>query len=65
LKICFNGTWEETPTEISVAEFLKQRNLNAGEIIAEVNEAILGGDEFGITLKDQDHLNVFRVVAGG
>lgn len=65
MKICFNGTRQETVDGMTVAEFLTSQGFPPAGIVAEVNGEILGGEELGKTLAAGDVLNAFRIVSGG
>lgn len=53
------------PTERRFRRFWRNRNLKPAEVVAEVNDEILGPDDLGRLLRPQDRLNAFRIVAGG
>jgi thiamine biosynthesis protein ThiS len=65
--IILNGQAVETPVGLTLAGLLKERKLPAAELIVELNGAILekrsGFD--AVELRDQDRLNLFRIVTGG
>ena len=65
MEICFNGAPQEISDGTTISAFLAERNLRPAEVVAEVNDEILGPDDIGRLLRPQDRLNAFRIVAGG
>lgn len=65
--IILNGKAVETPAGLTLAGLLKERQLPAAELIVELNGVILekSAGFAAVELRDQDRLNLFRIVTGG
>ncbi len=66
IRVCANGESFEAAFGTSLPDFLKQRGLALERVVVERNgEALSPHEASAITLQDNDHLEIVRIVAGG
>ena len=66
MKITLNGKQEDLDVEISLEDFLNLKGLGFEKIVVEYNYNILKKEEWsGITVKENDNLEIVRFVGGG
>jgi sulfur carrier protein len=64
--VCINGQKVSFESGTTVADFLRQKQINQETVVIEYNGSILPRESFGETvLKEQDALEVLRFVGGG
>ncbi|MCB9493871.1 MAG: sulfur carrier protein ThiS [Desulfobacteraceae bacterium] len=64
--IILNGKEEEVPEGITLHDFLKSKDADFDEIVAELNESVVETESYNKTiLKENDRLEVLRFVGGG
>lgn len=66
LKLTVNGRIVELEREMTITEFLRMKGLPDALVAVEHNERWLRREEWhAVTLKESDHLEVIRMIAGG
>ncbi|MCA6070834.1 MAG: sulfur carrier protein ThiS [Endomicrobium sp.] len=66
ITVKINGQNKEIKDNTTVADFLKDNNINPIEVTVEYNFEIINPESIAnITLKNQDTLEVLRFVGGG
>ena len=64
--IYLNGKEEEISEKISVAVFLKNKNLDFNSVVVELNQEIVETEDYSkIVIKEKDKLEILRFVGGG
>jgi len=65
MKVVYQGSETETGAA-DLAGFLRERGLPFTELVIEFNGEILAGDAGSLSeLRENDRIEVFRIVAGG
>ncbi len=65
MKVVYQGVVTETEAA-DLAGFLRERGLAVAELVIEFNGEILAGDAGSLPeLRENDRIDVFRIVAGG
>ncbi|MGB0715388.1 MAG: sulfur carrier protein ThiS [Phycisphaerae bacterium] len=66
MKIIINGQACETEDDMSVAQLLKERNLDPIRVAVELNEDVVSRKRFSETsLRDGDRVEIVTFVGGG
>ncbi len=66
MKLTINGERIDVEEEISIADFLRSRNVSETLVGVEHNLAWIRREDWTkITLKENDRLEVIRIMAGG
>ena len=64
--IYLNGKEEEISEKISVAVFLKNKDLDFNSVVVELNQEIVETEDYSkIVIKEKDKLEILRFVGGG
>lgn len=64
MKIIVNGVQIDTDVGITLADFLDTKNIDIKSVVIEYNLSILK-DVNGIELKENDNIEILRIVGGG
>ncbi|PKL11513.1 MAG: thiamine biosynthesis protein ThiS [Spirochaetae bacterium HGW-Spirochaetae-6] len=63
MQVTINGSLFTFDPPLTVLDFLNSKNIPAATTVIELNGRIL--DDYQTSLKDQDHLEIIRMVGGG
>lgn len=63
MQVTINGTLFTFDTALTILDFLHTKNIPAASTVIELNGTILS--DYQVTLKDQDHVEIIRMVGGG
>lgn len=64
MNILYNGKHCDLEIGTTLSQFLEKQGLSRNCMIVELNGEIVDAEDIPV-LKDQDELNLFRIVAGG
>jgi thiamine biosynthesis protein ThiS len=66
MRITANGRVDDAPDGTTVAQFVRQRGLDVGSVVVELNGEALERSRYEeVELADGDRLELVRPVAGG
>jgi sulfur carrier protein len=66
MEIVVNGKTEEIEEDISILEYLNEKDISTGHIVVELNKKIIKRETFQATkLSSGDRIEVLQLVGGG
>ncbi|AKX94462.1 sulfur carrier protein ThiS [Neomoorella thermoacetica] len=66
MKVLLNGREEDVPTSVTIEQLLNSKKITPGAVIVVVNSEVVKRELWpDFVIKEQDQVEVIRIVGGG